>query len=113
AHRHLREQGIFPHKAPLGYKNIRVDGKAGIILDEEIAPLIRSAFEKYANSELNSLEEVAKYFYDNGYRYGKSNAGLMRKQKVSWIFNKTFYYGCYYDKDKDGWIMHKYERIID
>lgn len=111
AHNHLREQGIFPHKAPLGYKNLRTDGRASLIIDEAIAPLIHDAYLKYANGELNSLEEVAKYFYDNGYRHGITNRGLMRKQKVSWIFNNPFYYGYFYHKDE--LIMHKYERIID
>lgn len=38
------EEGIIPGCAPVGYKNIVVEGKRGIVPDPEAAPLVREAF---------------------------------------------------------------------
>lgn len=54
------EQGIWPSKAPLGYKNVvGIDGKKIIIPDPAYAPLIAQLFEWYAPGIL-SLKEVSE-----------------------------------------------------
>src|SRR5690606_31483359 len=111
AHNHLRKQGIFPHLAPMGFQNVRsIDGKASIIIDERVAILIRTAFEYYAEGKLNSLIEIADYFYKEGYRHPRSKNGRLHKQSISRMLNNPFYYGCFVH---DGeLIAHKYPRII-
>ena len=42
-------QGIWPSRAPLGYKNILgADGKRTIAADPNLAPVIRVMFERYS-----------------------------------------------------------------
>jgi hypothetical protein len=63
--------GGYPHKAPLGYLNVRepIGGRqvAHIILDAERAPLVRTAFELYATGEW-TIERLAHEMADRGLR---------------------------------------------
>jgi site-specific DNA recombinase len=53
------EQGIWPTKCPLGYRNVTdPDGKKVIATDPAIAPLIAKLFEWYARGDI-SLQEAA------------------------------------------------------
>lgn len=98
SHKALKDKGIYPHKAPLGYKNYRNDLKQErIMLDDSVHHLITEAFQMYADSQLASLNEVSDYFYDSGYRFKgnkKSNGtGRMSKQTLSRLMKNPFYYG--------------------
>src|SRR6202171_1929510 len=54
------EQGIWPTKAPLGYKNVTAPhGKKIIAPDPDVAPIITQLFHWYATGSL-SLKEVAE-----------------------------------------------------
>jgi DNA invertase Pin-like site-specific DNA recombinase len=68
------EQGIWPTKTPLGYRNITAsDGKKIIATDPAIAPLITRLFETYASGTL-SLKEVARTARTWGLRYPRTGA---------------------------------------
>ena len=52
------EQGIFPSRAPIGYKNADgPNGKRIIVLDEAQAPVVRRLFELYS-SALYSIKDL-------------------------------------------------------
>ena len=51
------EQGIWPTKTPLGYRNI--DGKKIIATDSDVAPIISKLFEWYATGTI-SLQDVTR-----------------------------------------------------
>jgi site-specific DNA recombinase len=69
------EQGIWPTKTPLGYRNIAgPDGKKIIVADPEVAPIISKLFEWYALGGL-SLKEAAKKAQSAGLVYRKSEHG--------------------------------------
>ncbi len=54
------KQGEYPSKAPIGYKNIRLeDGKADIVLDEERAFMVKRLFEEFATGN-HSVQEMAR-----------------------------------------------------
>src|SRR6476646_12289287 len=54
------EQGIWPTKTPLGYRNITgPDGKKIIAVDKAVAPIVVKLFEWYASGGI-SLKEAAK-----------------------------------------------------
>ena len=55
-HRNKVKDGIWPQMAPLGYVNVR---SKGIVVNKEMAPLIRKAFETYAtgNYTLRQLRD--------------------------------------------------------
>ena len=63
--------GGYPHKAPLGYLNVRepIGGRqvAHIVADPERAPLVRIAFELYATGEW-TIERLAEEMAHRGLR---------------------------------------------
>ena len=63
--------GGYPHKAPLGYLNVRepIGGRqvAHIVPDPERAPLVRAAFELYATGEW-TVERLAQEMAHRGLR---------------------------------------------
>ncbi len=63
--------GGYPHKAPLGYLNIRepIGGRqvAHIVPDPERAPLVRTAFELYASGDW-TMERLAEEMAHRGLR---------------------------------------------
>src|SRR6516165_12223800 len=68
------EQGIWPTKCPLGYRNITgPDGKKIIATDPVIAPLVAKLFEWYARGDI-SLKEAARKGQAAGLAYPKSGA---------------------------------------
>ena len=68
------EQGIWPTKTPLGYRNITgLDGKKTIAADPAVAPIVSKLFEWYAGGGI-SLKEVAKKAQGAGLVYTKSGA---------------------------------------
>src|SRR5436190_1107942 len=68
------EQGIWPTKCPLGYRNVTgTAGKKIIATDPAIAPLIAKLFEWYARGDI-SLKEAARKARAAGLVYPKSGA---------------------------------------
>src|SRR5712672_2036883 len=68
------EQGIWPTKSPLGYRNITgLDGKRVIATDPAVAPIVAKLFEWYATGQ-HSLKEAARLARDAGLVYRKSGA---------------------------------------
>src|SRR3954453_1245525 len=62
------EQGIWPTKCPLGYRNVTgPDGKKVIATDQAIAPLVAKLFEWYARGDI-SLKEAARKAHVAGLR---------------------------------------------
>jgi DNA invertase Pin-like site-specific DNA recombinase len=56
------EQGIWPTKCPMGYRNVTgPDGKKIIAIDPEVAPIIAKLFEWYASGQY-SMQEVSVVF---------------------------------------------------
>lgn len=68
----LREraaEGLFPNRAPYGYKNVRNErGKSVIEVNNETAPFIIRAFEIYSSGNI-SIKDTAKQLLDEGYSY--------------------------------------------
>ena len=61
------EQGIWPTKTPLGYRNVAgPDGKKIIAVDPEVAPMVSKLFEWYATGQY-SLQEAARKARDAGF----------------------------------------------
>jgi site-specific DNA recombinase len=71
--RHRLSQGLFPHKAPVGYRNLvkgrdeRPASGVNIIPDPEQAPLVAQAFNAVA-AGLRSIEDVRKQMNVLGFR---------------------------------------------
>jgi site-specific DNA recombinase len=68
------EQGIWPTKTPLGYKNITgPDGKKIIAVEPTLAPIVARLFDWYARGDI-SLKEAARKAHAAGLTYPKSGA---------------------------------------
>jgi site-specific DNA recombinase len=60
--------GKFPHKAPLGYLNVKAIGKEpNIVLDGESADFVRRAFEMLGHTA-SSVSQVLRDLNDSGFR---------------------------------------------
>ncbi len=68
----LREraaEGLFPNRAPYGYKNVRNErGKSVIEVNDKTAPFIIRAFEIYSSGNI-SIKDTAQQLLDEGYSY--------------------------------------------
>ena len=68
------EQGIWPTKTPLGYRNVAgPDGKKIIATDPDVAPIVSKLFEWYATGRY-SLQEAARKAREAGLAHRKSGA---------------------------------------
>jgi DNA invertase Pin-like site-specific DNA recombinase len=69
-------EGIWPSRAPLGYRNtVSVEGKKMIEPDSETADLVRQLFVWYATG-CYSLAEVTTMARRAGLRYRQSGASI-------------------------------------
>jgi site-specific DNA recombinase len=68
------EQGIWPTKTPLGYRNIiGPDGKKIIAVDTAVAPIVTKLFDWYASGSI-SLKEATKKAQAAGLVYAENGA---------------------------------------
>ena len=97
--RGLREkarQGIYPSSAPLGYLNN--PRTKTIVVDRKKAPIIRKAFEMYAENKYR-LEDIADFLYQNGIktratrRWSSDGGKAHSKDQMTWMLSNPFYYG--------------------
>jgi DNA invertase Pin-like site-specific DNA recombinase len=66
-------EGMWPTFAPLGYKNlVGPDGKRIIAPDEQLAPIVRRLFERYATGKY-SMKEIAKLARADGFFGARQN----------------------------------------
>ncbi len=81
-------QGYYPCKAPVGYKNVRVNGRAIIEVDKEKAPFVKRLFELYASGL--SAEQIKWILYDEGLYH---NTKPYAKSRLIQILHDCFYIG--------------------
>lgn len=95
-------KGEYPAKAPFGYKNIRVNGKADIIVDDFNSKILIKVFELYASGaySMNQLLEKMNKEYNIGWSKGYLDVILKHK----------FYYGIMTWSKKE--YKHKYPQLI-
>jgi len=86
------EQGIWPSRCPLGYRNvIGPNGKKVIEVDPEVAQLIVKLFEWYSTANY-SLDQVAEMAREAGFVYLKSKKPVSRAA-IHVILKKRIYTG--------------------
>src|ERR1700677_1443346 len=103
------EQGIWPTKTPLGYRNITgPDGKKIIATEPAIAPMIAKLFEWYARGDI-SLKEAARKIHAAGLTYPKSGAKVP-VSTVHTILRNRLYTGWFEWNGK--LIQGKHEALV-
>ncbi|MBR1825964.1 MAG: recombinase family protein [Alphaproteobacteria bacterium] len=91
----LREQGVWPGEAPLGYLNKRDDNnKAIIVLDPIRAPIIQRLFSEYATGahSLKTICQLAKELGLSSKRKKRAAAFISRNALYD-VLTNPFYYG--------------------
>jgi site-specific DNA recombinase len=84
------EQGIWPTKSPLGYRNVAgPDGKKIIAIDPEVAPIVSKLFEWYATGQY-ALKEVAQKARDAGFLYRRTGASVPVSAVHSILRNRLY-----------------------
>lgn len=101
-------QGWLPTKPPIGYKTIGEKGHKIHIIDPNVAPFIKKAFEMYASGNY-SMEALRQKLYTEGFRTRAGNKPA--KNRIEDILNEPFYYGAMRWKDV-LYVNAKHEPII-
>lgn len=105
----MLEDGIWVHRAPIGYKNVRIDEKnTSIIVDEDRAHHIVKAFEMRSMSL--PYEVIATELAKEGFIGTTSKAVAPSKSYLEKIINNSFYYGVMVHNGKK--YQHKYPPLI-
>ena len=81
-------QGYYPCKAPVGYKNVEINKRNVIVVDEEKAPFVKRLFELYATGL--SASQVRKILYSEGLYH---NTKPYAKSRLIQILHDCFYIG--------------------
>ena len=86
------EAGGLPGKAPVGYRNVpRTKAlKATIVVDGDMAPIVRELFERYAKGS-TSLKTLALELFDHGLQ--TKHHGPFDAEHVKDILTNPFYVG--------------------
>ena len=88
--REKARQGIWPSKAPLGYRNAkRADGKKVIEVDEEVAPLVVRVFE-WAATGNHPLTKLTKMANDAGLRMRGTGKPVQRSTLHRFLHNPLY-----------------------
>ena len=84
------ENGEWPSKAPVGYKNVEQNGKKTIVIDPVAAPLVQKFFQEYATGNY-SLEQASRDFKKAGLISCKGTAFVAGSLQRT--LTNPFYYG--------------------
>lgn len=83
------EKGIYPHKAPVGYKNIKINNEPKITIDPDNAQYVKKAYELCATGI--SAKEIAEKLYTEGFR--TRNGKKVPKSSIKAVLENPFYFG--------------------
>jgi hypothetical protein len=89
-------RGVYPSIAPLGYRNdVRT---RTIVVDKKKAPVIRKAFEMYAEGK-SRYEDIARFLFENGITTGatrgwtKGGGKPLKREQIAFLLSNPFYAG--------------------
>lgn len=96
------QRGEWAGKAPYGYKNIKVDDKSAIIVDEYERCIVKQVFELYATGAFSMDLLCQKMNKDHQINWSKG--------KLDFVLNNKFYTGIMICNGKE--YPHKYPSLI-
>lgn len=103
------KEGLFPGKAPYGYRNVRSNGRRVVEVDPQAAANVRRIFHLYAY-ENQTLEGVVVRLKEEGAVYRTSTPHFNRTS-VHNVLNDRSYIGDV--KYRDAWYPGKQKALID
>ena len=89
-------RGVYPSIAPLGYRNdVRT---RSIIVDKKKAPIIRAAFELYAEGK-SRYDDIARFLFERDIMTGatrgwtKGGGKPLKREQIAFLLSNPFYAG--------------------
>lgn len=105
----MLNDGIWVHRAPVGYKNVRIDEKTkDIEVDDTKAHYVVKAYEMRACGMSYAI--IAKELRKMGFRSNIAGSKAPSKQFLERILSNPFYYGVMVHAGRE--YPHKYEPLI-
>ena len=86
--RHKIRMGVWPARAPLGYRNDK--NTKTVVIDPNVARPIKQAFRKFASGE-SSMADISNFFFENGIK--RINGRPMEVTTIRRILIRPFYCG--------------------
>ena len=103
------QEGLFPARAPYGYRNVRINGRSIVEIDPNAAENVKRIFHLYAYENC-TLEGVVARLAKEGRRY-RSDRPQFNRTSVHNVLNDRSYIGeILY---RGGWHPGKHEPLID
>ncbi|QDT57079.1 hypothetical protein Pan44_51450 [Caulifigura coniformis] len=103
------QEGLFPGKAPYGYRNTRCNGRRVVEVDPDAAAKVRRIFQLYAY-ENRTLEGVVAQLAIDGIEY-RPGVSRFSRTTIHNILNDRSYIGDI--QFRGGWHPGKHEPIVD
>lgn len=103
------QEGLFPGKAPYGFRHIRVNGRRLIELNETEASNVRRMFHLYAYENC-TLDGIVKRFAEEGIVYRAENPAWSRTSVHNMLIDRAYIGEIRY---KGNWYPGKQKQIID
>jgi site-specific DNA recombinase len=103
------QEGLFPGKAPYGYRNVRINGRSIVQIDDAAAENVRYIFQLYAY-EYYTLEGVVAQLAKAGREY-RPNSPRFSRTSIHNMLNDRAYIGeVFY---RGGWYPGTHAPLID
>ncbi len=98
-------QGLWAWAPPIGYRS----SPAGMVVDQEKAPLIRKAFELFSTGNYK-IKDITRFFNRQGLRTKKGNK--ISEQTTTRILENKLYTGIITVKGWEGEVNGLHEKLI-
>ena len=103
------EEGLFPQKAPYGYRNIRVDGRGLVEVHPVHGPTITKVFEMFAYGQLTG-DQLRDRLYQEGIHYKDSCPWFPRSKLYSILKDRAYIGEIMY---QGQWRPGKHKHLVD
>lgn len=105
------ELGLYPSRAPIGYRNIKLDeGRRIIMPNPEMAPIVRKLFELFSCGDI-SVSELTRIAKLDGLKTKhKGRVGPLSRSAIHNMLRRRIYYGEF--EWRDELIQGKHEPLI-
>ena len=109
----MRSEGLYPHKAPIGYKNVQKHStsftkpRKAIIVDRKLASFVIEAFELH--SQGLPYRDIAKKVSNQGFKIGTAN-GIVSHNVIARMLANKFYIGVMTSGVQE--YRHKYPPLL-
>ncbi len=103
------QEGLFPGKAPYGYRNVRIDGRSLVEVDPVTAPKIKRLFRLFA-FEHHTLDSLGKQLEKENIEYLSSTRRFPRSKLHAMLRDRSYIGDIFH---RGQWHPGKQEPLID